>query len=63
MGIMMWFNGSDFIVEKLLFYRVMPIKFTGYKDVIKDHHKLEQITTEPLSIKSLKEDWKLVDES
>ena len=53
----------DILLEKLVFYRVLPIDFVGYKDVINDHYEMQQITTAPLSIESIKKDWILIDDS
>lgn len=53
----------NFLVEKLFFYRVQSIEFIGYKNVINDCYEMQQITTESLSIESLKRHWRLVDET
>lgn len=52
---------ANFFVEKLIFYRVQPIQFIGYKDVIKDIYNMQQITLDSLSIESLQKDWILID--
>lgn len=54
---------ASILVEKLVFFRVLPINFIGYKDVIKNQYEMQQITTPSLTIESIKKEWILVDES
>ena len=48
---------ADVAIEKILFYRVWPIQFLGFKDSISESYLMQQITASPLSISILKEEW------